>query len=184
MRIIAGEFKGRKLETPPNYEIRPTTEMVKEALFSILINDIYGSTFLDLFSGTGAVGIEACSRGAEKVFLVDKSRESISIIKKNINKIGCQDRVTVLASDYKLALDRIKTDVDIVFADPPYDEGYNLEILESLSERDVLSDNGIVIIEHSKRADLPDEFGIFERYKYKKYGKKCLSFFRKKDSRL
>ena len=88
-----------------------------------------------------------------------------------------------MASDYKLALDRIKTDVDIVFADPPYDEGYNLEILESLSERDVLSDNGIVIIEHSKRADFPDEFGIFEKYKYKKYGKKCLSFFSKKDSR-
>lgn len=181
MRIIAGDFKGRRLETPDNYDIRPTSEMVKEALFSILVNDIYGAKFLDLFSGTGAVGIEACSRGAERVYLVDKSRDSISIIKRNVNKTGCQDRVTILSSDYKIALDRIKDPIDIVFADPPYDEGYNLEILESLSENDILSENGIVIIEHSKRADLPDEHGIFEKYKYKKYGKKCLSFYRKKD---
>lgn len=181
MRVIAGDFKGRKLETPDNYEIRPTSEVVKEALFSILLNDIYGSTFLDLFSGTGAVGIEACSRGADKVYLVDKSRESISIIKRNVNKTGCQNKVTILSSDYKLSLDRIKGPVDIVFADPPYDEGYNLEILDSLSERDILSENGIVIIEHSKKAILPDEFRIFEKYKYKKYGKKCLSFYKKKN---
>ena len=181
MRVIAGEFKGRRLQTPDNYDIRPTSEMVKEALFSILLNDIYGSNFLDLFSGTGAVGIEACSRGAEKVYLVDKSRESIAIIRENVNKTGCQDKVSILSSDYRIALNRIKEKIDIVFADPPYDEGYNLQILESLSKSDVLSDSGIVIIEHSKRAVLPDEFEIFEKYKEKKYGKKCLSFYKKKE---
>ena len=181
MRVIAGEFKGRRLETPDNYDIRPTSEMVKEALFSILLNDIYGSTFLDLFSGTGAVGIEACSRGARKIYLVDKSRESIAIIKENVKKTGCQEKAIILSSDYRIALDRIKENIDIVFADPPYEEGYNLEILESISERDTSSDGGIVIIEHSKKAVLPDDFKCFKRFKEKKYGKKCLSFYKKKD---
>ena len=86
-----------------------------------------------------------------------------------------------MSSDYRIALDRIKENIDIVFADPPYEEGYNLEILESISERDILSDGGIVIIEHSKKAVLPDDFKCFERFKEKKYGKKCLSFYKKKD---
>ena len=86
-----------------------------------------------------------------------------------------------MSSDYRIALDRINEKIDIVFADPPYEEGYNLEILESISERDVLSEGGIVIIEHSKKVVLPDEFEDLDRYKEKKYGKKCLSFYRKKD---
>ncbi len=179
MRIIAGNFKGRRLETPANYDIRPTSEMVKEALFSMLMNDIHNSVFVDLFSGTGAVGLEALSRGAEKVYLVDRSRESVSIIRNNVNKIGCQSQANILASDYRVAMDRINEPVDIIFADPPYEEGYNLEILESVENSDLLNDDGILIIEHSKKFDMPERYENLEAFKEKKYGKKALTFYRK-----
>lgn len=179
MRIIAGKYKGRRLETPVNYDIRPTSEMVKEALFSILMNDIHNSVFVDLFSGTGAVGLEALSRGAEKVYLVDRSRESIGIIRNNVNKIGCQPQVNILASDYRIAMDRINEPVDIFFADPPYEDGYNIEILESISDSGILKDDGIVIVEHSKKFDMPSIVRDMEIFKEKKYGKKALAFYRK-----
>ncbi len=179
MRIIAGIYKGRSLKTPMNYDIRPTSEMVKEALFSILMNDIHSSVFVDLFAGTGAVGLEALSRGAKKVYLVDRSRDSIGIIKSNVNKIGCQSRVSILASDYRIAMDRINEPVDILFADPPYEEGYNLEILDSISSSSILKDSGVIIIEHARKFKMPTIYKNLEAFKEKKYGKKALTFYRK-----
>ncbi|MDD7347101.1 MAG: 16S rRNA (guanine(966)-N(2))-methyltransferase RsmD [Clostridiales bacterium] len=179
MRIIAGIYKGRSLKTPMNYDIRPTSEMVKEALFSILMNDIHSSVFVDLFAGTGAVGLEALSRGAKKVYLVDRSRDSIGIIKSNVNKIGCQSQVSILASDYRIAMDRINEPVDILFADPPYEEGYNLEILDSISSSSILKDSGVIIIEHARKFKMPTIYKNLEAFKEKKYGKKALIFYRK-----
>lgn len=181
MRIISGQYRGRKLDTPLNNDIRPTSEMVKEALFSILMNNIYGSVFVDMFSGTGAVGLEAASRGAKRVYLIDRSRDSHGIIKRNINTVRCKENTKLIPYDYKAAMGNISEKADIIFADPPYMEGYNEEILEFVAKGNFLNEDGILVIEHSSKLDLPEKSGNLVIYKKKKYGKKSMSFYKAKN---
>ena len=123
MRIITGDFKGRKIEMPAGYDIRPTTEKVKEAMFSIIGQDIYDAVCVDLFSGTGNLGLEALSRGAEKCWFCDNNRESIRLIKQNIANCKAEEWSCLVPGDYEKCLMRIKESgdkVDVFLLDPPY----------------------------------------------------------------
>ena len=151
MRVIAGEYKGRRLQTPADYSVRPTTDKVKEALFSILADRIWGSRVLDLSSGTGNLGIEALSRGAELCVFGDNSRESIRMIKDNIAHCRAEGAV-VKAGDYKKLLMNLDGQFDIIILDPPYDTRYGLNTLKFIDENlgKILEDNGIIVYETDK----------------------------------
>ena len=135
MRIITGDFKGRKIEMPTGYDIRPTTEKVKEAMFSIIGQRIYDSVCADLFSGTGNLGLEALSRGAEKCWFCDNNRESIKLIKQNIANCRAEEWSELVAGDYEKCLLRIKESgdkVDVFILDPPYKTGLLQQALLAL----------------------------------------------------
>lgn len=177
MRIIAGEYKGRKLNTPPDYSVRPTTDKVKEALFSILTNKIWGSRVLDLFAGTGNLGIEALSRGASECVFADSSRESIRLIRENIAHCKAEDGARVAAGDFKKVLLNQSEPFDIILLDPPYDKGLLDDCFKIIAEQELLAEDGIIVAEHRKEEVLPDEFYGFEKTKERRYGTVILSIY-------
>ena len=181
MRIITGEFKGRKLETPANNEIRPTSDKVKEALFSILMNDIPGAVCCDLFAGTGNLGLEAISRGAELCYFCDNSREAAGIIRRNIIHCGAEDRSVVFTGDFRRTLAKIRGKVDIFFVDPPYKAGVYEDVLSAIDSLDLLSVNGIIIAERESRTLLPERAGSLVKVKERRYGKTCLDLYMRED---
>lgn len=177
MRVIAGEYKGRRLTSPMDDRVRPTTDKVKEAIFSILMNEVYGSNVLDLFSGTGNLGLEALSRGAEHCWFCDSSRDSIKLIKHNISYCRADERSTVMAGDFRKVLARISDPMDIILLDPPYDMGLLPECFELIEEYDILDENGLILAEHRKEEVLPEQIGKFVRVKERKYGKVVISIY-------
>lgn len=177
MRIIAGEYKGRKLNTPPDYSVRPTTDKVKEALFSILTNKIWGSRVLDLFAGTGNLGIEALSRGAAECVFADSSRESIRLIRENIAHCKAEEGAEVAAGDFKKVLLNETEPFDIILLDPPYDKGLLDDCFKIIAERELLEEDGVIVAEHRKEEVLPDEFHGFEKVKERRYGTVILSIY-------
>lgn len=180
MRIITGEYRGRKLEAPNGMDVRPTSDMIKEAMFNILMNEVYGAICVDLFAGTGNLGLEALSRGAEKCYFCDNSRESIKFIKSNIDKCGAKEKSKVIFGDYMKCLQRMTEKADIFFVDPPYNSGMYEKVLESIISLDLLADDGIILTEHDKYLEVPEKVGNLEVYKERKYGKKVLTFYRKR----
>ena len=176
MRVIAGEYKGRRLETPADYSVRPTTDKVKEAMFSILVDRLWSSRVLDLFSGTGNLGIEALSIGAELCVFCDNSRDSIKMIKNNIAHCRAEGAV-VRAGDYKKILMSLNDKFDIIILDPPYDKGYMDSCFELIRENGLLAEDGVIVAEHRKQEDLPDEFHGFSKVKERKYGIVKLSIY-------
>lgn len=184
MRIITGEYRGRKIEAPRGMETRPTSDMMKESMFNILMNRVRGTVCMDLFSGTGNLGLEAISRGAVKCYFCDNRRESIKFIKKNIQTCGAEERATVVAGDWMKCLTRAIEPVDIIFIDPPYESGVYENVLEKIDEMEVLDDDGVIVCEHMKRQVLPEEIGSFEIAKQRKYGKKFLTFYEKKKEQI
>lgn len=177
MRIIAGDYKGRRLYTPKDNEIRPTTDKVKEAIFSILTNHIYGSKVIDLFAGTGNLGLEALSRGAEHCYFGDFSRDSLALIKENITYCKAGDKSTVIPGDFRKVLSRIKEPCDLILLDPPYGSGLLPQCLEEIKELDLLAEDGIILCEHRKEEQLPDELGGFQKVKERKYGTVVISLY-------
>ncbi len=172
MRVVAGKYKGKKLNFPNDEKIRPTADMVKQALFSSLFN-IEGLTFLDLFCGCGGIGIEAMSRGAEIVHFVDKSLKSLSFTKQNLT--GLEKNYKLFKSDYLSFLKNIDFVYDIIFMDPPYANLiFYKNALEVIHERKLLNENGKIILEHD--IDLKLDFKNFKVLSTKKYGKKYLTF--------
>lgn len=175
MRIVAGIYKGRVLEEFKGYEIRPTSDMVRESLFNILRYDVAGASFLDLFSGTGAVGIEALSRGAEHVVFNDSARESIAVIKKNLQKLKIENGFAVSQSDALVFLtDGTGEKFDIIFIDAPYKDEVGLKALELAKNR--LAKGGIIIYENETPIDF--EIDGLIKYDERKYGRARLSFFK------
>ncbi len=168
MRVITGTARGRKLETPTNYDIRPTTDNVKESIFNIIQFDIEGRKVLDLFAGTGQLGIECLSRGAESVTFVDENREAIRIIKENLKT--CQLKGTVMQTD---ALSFVKNcgKFDLIFIDPPYDSKLYEPVLETINSVDILSDGGIIVCEARKEKLLPEMNLPYRKRKEYNYGK-------------
>ncbi len=170
MRVIAGKYKRRKLSSPLGNNIRPTTDKVKEALFSMLANEIQGSRFLDLFTGTGGIGIEALSRGAEECVFCDVSRESLKLLKDNISHCGIEEGVKICAGDYRKNLMSLDEKFNIIFLDPPYGAGMLDECFRLIDEYGLLDEKGLIIAEHRKEEELPDDMYGFKKLKERKYG--------------
>jgi 16S rRNA (guanine(966)-N(2))-methyltransferase RsmD len=183
MRIIAGKYRGRKLKSPPSSQTRPTSDRLRETLFNILAPQIKGTRFLDLCAGTGAVGIEALSRGAKYVTFVDQSRKMCALIEVNTSALRVAEQefevVAAEASEYLRRRAKKKSDpFEIIFFDPPYTADYEA-ILNLIAEqaRQLLSADAIVVVEHHKKRELADAFGSLKRYRLLKQGDSALSFY-------
>lgn len=177
MRIVGGEYKGRVLVEFKGEDIRPTSDKVRESLFNILQNRIYGARFLDLFCGTGAMGIEALSRGAGKVTFNDASRESLKILKKNLEKLKISNGFEVSNLDAAVFVGRSKEPFDIIYIDPPYKSGLGLKALNNILT--VLDDNGVIIYEEEQPFD--GEIKGLKVADRRKYGRVHLTFFVKEE---
>ncbi|MCI5721000.1 MAG: 16S rRNA (guanine(966)-N(2))-methyltransferase RsmD [Firmicutes bacterium] len=180
MRIITGEYRGRRLESPAGYDVRPTSDKVKEAVFNIIMNEVWDATCVDLFAGTGNLGLEALSRGARKCYFGDNSRESINLIKNNVKMCRAEDKSVIIAGDYSKILGRINEKVDIFFLDPPYKDGLYENCLEIIDSLDLLSEEGIIVAEHGVRDYVPETVGSLEIIKERKYGKIMVTIYAKK----
>ena len=178
LRVIAGKYKRTPLQTLEGEEItRPTRDMVREALFSTIM--IHNETsLLDLFSGSGAIGIEALSRGAKDAVFNDSNRQAVSIIKKNLEKVH-EDRI-VLQLDYREALEKLKNHgFDFIYCDPPYRFEEYEELFELIERYNVINDDGVVIMEVEKKSELDEAYGAMHIYKEKRYGISKLLYYRK-----
>ena len=184
LRVSGGNRKGAKLKGPKSRDIRPTTSLVKEYIFNILGEYLYDKKVLDLFSGTGNLGIEALSRGAETVFFVDISQESLNLIEDNIKKTGFTDKAKIIKSDvlsYILSAERNDIMFDIILADPPFRYEHLFKLCESCQLNAILKKDGFFIIEHYPEIKKDSSNPNFELVKYKSFGDKRISIFRKRE---
>lgn len=183
MRIISGKARGTKLYTLEGKNTRPTLDRVKESLFNIIQARIPESIFLDLFSGSGAIGLEAVSRGAKKTILCEKEKEAIQIIKKNIEKTHFENQVVLYPLSFEKVLeDKIKETVDIVYIDPPYKTNYVYEALRRMIAKEYIKEETMIIIETDEeeriKKQLEDlEIEIIDQ---RRYGRAHLIFVKKK----
>lgn len=178
MRIISGKARGTKLYTLEGDTTRPTLDRVKESLFNIIQNQIIGCTFLDLFSGSGAIGLEAASRGAKKVILCEKNSNAIEIINKNIEKTHLKENVELNKTSFENLLKKINDKVDIIYIDPPYKTNYVYDALKLIQEKNILLDNATIIVETDEEERIKNEIAKleFEITAQKKYGRVHLIF--------
>ncbi|MEA4846555.1 MAG: 16S rRNA (guanine(966)-N(2))-methyltransferase RsmD [Clostridiaceae bacterium] len=180
MRVIAGEYKGRRLDPIEGMDIRPTSDKVKESLFNILGAAVIDSVFLDLFGGTGGIGIEALSRGAKHVVFIDSSIKSIKVLKGNLSRLDIKDGIEVFNVDYSTAIGKLYKygkKFDIIFVDPPYSIGMAVSALKEIDKNPILSQSGLIIVEHDSKEDMPQKVGKLYLYRYKQYGNTTLSFY-------
>jgi 16S rRNA (guanine(966)-N(2))-methyltransferase RsmD len=181
MRIIAGKLKGRRIASPKDSSIRPTTDKVKEALFSMVQLYLEDAIVIDLFSGTGNLGLEAISRGAARCYFCDRSRDSISLTRENIKGCGVEDQGILLSGDYGSCLDRVKEKADIILLDPPYEKDLLEKCIRKISDLDLLQEDGIIVAERGSREELKEEIGSFSMIKEKRYGTIRISLFAKSE---
>lgn len=179
MRVITGKARGVQLKTPNGMLTRPTADRVKEALFSIINFDLPGAKVLDLFGGTGQLGIEALSRGASQAVFVDASEESCKLIRENLKRTKLEKEAKVIRSDYLDYLNRCREQYNIIFLDPPYAEVFLETAIKRITEIDILQTDGIIIAERPLGKELPWEFEGYTRSKDYKYGKVLLTIYRK-----
>ena len=179
MRVITGKARGVQLKTPDGMATRPTTDRVKEALFSIIQFEIPGATVLDLFGGTGQLGIEALSRGAKRAVFVDAGEPACRLIRVNLKRTKLEADATVIRSDYLDYLKRCRETFQIIFLDPPYAEVFLENALKRITEIDILQSGGIIVAERPVGKDLPWEFEGFTRSRDYKYGNTLLTVYRK-----
>ena len=179
MRVITGKARGVQLKTPEGMLTRPTADRVKEALFSIINFDIPGANVLDLFGGTGQLGIEALSRGAKRSVFVDAREEACQLIRENLRRTKLAQDGTVIRSDYMDYVNRCRETFSIIFLDPPYAETYLENALKRITEIDILQTDGIIVAERPVGKELPWEFDGYQRSKDYKYGKTLLTIYRK-----
>lgn len=179
MRVITGKARGVQLKTPDGMLTRPTTDRVKEAMFSIIHFDIPGAKVLDLFGGTGQLGIEALSRGAKHAVFVDAREEACGLIRENLKRTKLLEGASVVQSDYLDYLGRCREQYNIIFLDPPYAEVFLENALKRITEIDILQSDGIIVTERPLGKDLPWEFQGYTRSRDYKYGKTLLAVYRK-----
>jgi 16S rRNA (guanine(966)-N(2))-methyltransferase RsmD len=183
LRVISGTAKGHKLKTIKGLTTRPTSDKVKGAVFNILAALIPGANILDIFAGTGSLGIEALSRGADSAVFVDKSSECFRTIKENLAHTKLESEATVVVGDVFAALNKFSKNnkkFDIIFLDPPYGKGLVEETLKSIAENDIIMPEGIIVAEHDASDKVPEEVGGLARYRWEKYGDTVISFYRSK----
>lgn len=189
MRMISGKFKGKKIDFVSNEKTRPTADMVKEAFFCKIQFDIINSKFLDLFAGSGSIGLEALSRGAKEVYFIEKEKKNYEIIKNNLKKLYGEDYenlakeqgqiINLILADYSVFLDNLKEKdangtFDFIYIDPPYESEYYKIALQKLKENKLISSESIIICESNQ----PLSFDGYELVSQKKYGIKFLSYFK------
>ena len=179
MRVIAGTARGVTLKTPEGMQTRPTADRVKEALFSIIHFDLPGAKVLDLFGGTGQLGIEALSRGAASATFVDQAESACRLIKENLRRTKFENVGKVVRGDYMEYLARCREDYDIILLDPPYAEVFLENALKRIGEIDILRSGGIIVAERPLGKELPWELPGFTRSKDYKYGQILLTLYRK-----
>lgn len=179
MRVITGKARGIQLKTPEGMQTRPTADRVKEALFSIINFDIPGAKVLDLFGGTGQLGIEALSRGAASAVFVDAREESCRLIRENLKRTKLEQDAKVIRSDYLDYLNRCREQYNIILLDPPYAEVFLENAIKRITEIDILQSDGIIVAERPLGKELPWEFEGYTRSKDYKYGKVLLTIYRK-----
>lgn len=179
MRVITGKARGVNLKTPEGLATRPTADRVKEALFSVINFDLPGAEVLDLFGGTGQLGIEALSRGANRAVFVDESDKACLLIKENLRRSKLEQQGRVVRSDYLAYLHRCKDCFDIIFLDPPYAEVFLENALKCITEIDILRSGGIIVCERSLDKELPWQYPGYSRSKDYKYGKTLITIYRK-----
>jgi len=179
MRIIAGEMRSRRLKAPEGNDTRPTADRVKEALFSILAGKVYGARVLDLYAGSGALGLEALSRGAESAVLCDCARDACRVIRENIAGLGCEGRARLLPLRDTAALETLKksgTQFDLIFLDPPYRMD-TAPVCAAIAQGELLAEGGVIVAEHGRLTppDVAPPLRLFDR---REYGVTGLSFYR------
>ena len=179
MRVITGKARGVQLKTPDGMLTRPTADRVKEALFSIIQFELPGARVLDLFGGTGQLGIEALSRGAKSAVFVDQREEACRLIRENLKRTRLEGEGKVVRSDYLDYLKRCRESFDIILLDPPYAEVFLENALKCIAEIDILQSGGIIVAERPVGKELPWEFDGFTRSRDYKYGKTLLTIYRK-----
>jgi 16S rRNA (guanine(966)-N(2))-methyltransferase RsmD len=185
LRIIAGEFRSRMLKSVPGLDTRPTPDRLREALFNVLTPVIEDAVFVDAYAGTGAVGIEALSRGAKRAIFVERSRGAVEIIRDNLAALGIADRAEVYTGKAGPVLERVTA--DIIFLDPPYalarEYQESLELLGGPAESRRLSPNWpLVIVQHANRQQLNDDYGALHRTRILRQGDNALSFYSRASS--
>jgi len=177
MRVITGIAKGRKIETLEGLEVRPTSDKVKGALFSILFDKVQDADVLDLYAGSGALGIEAISRGAKQCIFVDRFKPAYDIIKKNLETVNFQGVSSILNLDVFSAVKQLsiqKKKFDIIFIDPPYKE-LDKSLINKILENDILQDKGVIVVEHDYKFKFENEFDSLAIIAQKNYGKTGLT---------
>lgn len=179
MRVITGSARGMRLQTLEGQDVRPTTDKVKESIFNIVQFDIEGRNILDLFAGSGQMGIEALSRGAAHATFVDRNPKAIQVVEKNLAHTKLQGQATVRQEDAKSFLLKTRETFDVAFLDPPYGKGIPEAVLPSLIPH--MSDYGIVVVETSSEETLPEDIDTFVVSKTYRYGKIQLTLYRKKE---
>ena len=187
MRVIAGTYRSRILKSLKGLTLRPTSDRLRETLFNVLGSGVSGSRFIDLFAGTGAIGIEALSRGAAEVVFIENHPPAANLIRRNLAALEIRSGFTVLSADTLRGLEllqsrqkREKPAYDYVFLDPPYAAAKEYErVLEFLGSADLLASSGIVIAEHSRKFNLPEKAGTLRRVRMLRQGDAVLSFYRR-----
>lgn len=179
MRVITGSARGRRLQTLDGKDVRPTTDKVKESVFSIIQFQIQGRVFLDLFAGSGQMGIEALSRGAKKAYLVDQSLKSIRIIEQNVKTTGFEDTAVIARQDAQSFILSARENFDIAYLDPPFEKGLINEVLPLLSAK--MNKGGVILCECGEGEALPEEANDFVLDRTYRYGKIKVSLYRHKE---
>lgn len=182
MRIISGSAKGRRLKAPPGLNTRPITDMIKEALFNVWGTRLYEAKMLDLFAGSGSVGIEALSRGAEYVVFVDNSNSAVKVIRENLNHCNFESGFDIYRGDVFQVLKRIahrSTKFDLIYIDPPFTQDSLFKtVMELLSQLDILESAGIIVIRTPRKKDMPS-FEPLYKYRHDNYGESSLYYYRR-----
>lgn len=179
MRVITGLARGRKLKEPSGMETRPTTDRVKEGIFSSIQFEIEGRKVLDLFGGTGQMGIEALSRGAAHCTFLDLRKEAVGIIRENVTSTGFAGQATVLQGDYLAFLTRCREKFDLIFLDPPYGSGMLEKAMETITTIDIVSENGIIVCENGSGVPWPEVSEPYRLQKEYRYGKIRTALYRR-----
>ena len=179
MRIITGSAKGTKLKAPSGFDTRPTADRVKESIFNILSDIVVDARVLDIFAGTGNLGLEALSRGGKTAVFVDNSNDSIAIIKENAQHTKLALHTEIYKNDVLRSLDRLAQEgrsFDLLFCDPPYKQGYVQAVLEKLNKHPIMALGGVVVIEHSRHEKIADEWEHLQLKRTERYGATLVSF--------
>jgi 16S rRNA (guanine966-N2)-methyltransferase len=181
MRIIGGQMRGRRLKAPTGQSIRPTSDRIRESIFDLLGPDLSGQTVLDLFAGTGAMGLEALSRGFEQAVFVERARAAAALIAENISlcKTGSSCRVVTVDVIHFLKTLAPEAPFDLILLDPPYKKELSAKVLKALGKDSWLADAGRLVCESEAEIELDDVYGSLERLKLKRYGSTAIHIFRK-----